>query len=129
MSQQSNNPARPKGGIYSKPRRKPTSLYRKLRRKFSTTLLRKPVLWLRHHGFRPEDVFLGSYPRSGTTWSRFVLYEILTGQEGGFDDVNGLLHGVGTQASSPEAAASSLPTRVIGRTTTRRFTWYAMPAM
>ncbi|MBZ5571455.1 MAG: sulfotransferase domain-containing protein [Acidobacteriia bacterium] len=99
MSQQSNNPARPKGGIYSKPRRKPTSLYRKLRRKFSTTLLRKPVLWLRHHGFRPEDVFLGSYPRSGTTWSRFVLYEILTGQEGGFDDVNGLLHGVGTQAT------------------------------
>jgi len=95
----SKNPARPKGGYYSKQRRKPTGWYRKIRRKFSLTPLRKPLLWYRHHGFRPEDIFLGSYPRSGTTWSRFVLYEILTGQEGGFDDVNGLMHGVGTQAT------------------------------
>jgi hypothetical protein len=69
------------------------------------TPLRKPVLWLRHHGFRPQDVFLGSYPRSGQTWSRFVLYEILTGKEGGFDDVNGSIHLVANHATG----ASLLP--------------------
>lgn len=99
MSEQPNQPARPKGGVYSKQRSKPTGLYRKLRRKLSRTPFRKPILWYRHHGFRPEDIFLGSYPRSGTTWSRFVIYEMVTGNNGGFDDVNGLLHGVGTQAT------------------------------
>src|SRR5580692_5998962 len=89
----------PKRGLYSKQRSKPTSAYRKLRRKLSRTALRSPLIWLRHHGFRPADVFLGSYPRSGTTWSRFVLLEILTGHEGGFDEVNGMLHGVGNQAT------------------------------
>jgi hypothetical protein len=89
----------PKRGLYSKQRSKPTSAYRKLRRRLSRTALRAPLIWLRHHGFRPSDVFLGSYPRSGTTWSRFVLLEILTGHEGGFDEVNGMLHGVGNQAT------------------------------
>jgi hypothetical protein len=85
----------PKRGLYSKQRSKPTNTYRKLRRKLSRTNLRAPLVWLRHHGFRPADIFLGSYPRSGTTWSRFVMLEILTGHEGGFDEVNGILHGVG----------------------------------
>lgn len=89
----------PKRGLYSKQRSKPTNAYRKLRRKLSRTALRAPLIWLRHHGFRPADIFLGSYPRSGTTWSRFVLLEILTGHEGGFDEVNGMLHGVGNQAT------------------------------
>ena len=88
-----------RGAIYSKQRSKPTNAYRKLRRKLSKTSLRLPLVWLRHRGFRPADVFLGSYPRSGTTWSRFVLLEILTGHEGGFDEVNGILHGVGYHAT------------------------------
>jgi len=85
----------PKRGLYSKRRSKPTNAYRKFRRKLSRTSLRAPLIWLRHHGFRPADVFFGSYPRSGTTWTRFVLLEILTGHEGGFDEVNGILHGIG----------------------------------
>jgi hypothetical protein len=89
----------PKRGLYSKQRSKPTNAYRKLRRKLAATGLRMPLIWLRHHGFRPADVFLGSYPRSGTTWTRFVLLEILTGHEGGFDEVNGVLHGVGNHAT------------------------------
>ncbi len=89
----------PNAGLYSKQRIKPTNAYRKLRRKLSRTSLRAPLIWLRHHGFRPADVFLGSYPRSGTTWSRFVLLEIITGHEGGFDEVNGILHGVGNHAT------------------------------
>jgi hypothetical protein len=99
MNRKFHNFTLPKRGLYSKQRSKPTSLYRKVRRKLSRTRLRYPLIWLRHHGFRPADVFLGSYPRSGTTWSRFVMLEILTGYEGGFDEVNGILHGVGNQAT------------------------------
>lgn len=78
----------------SKPKR-PTTRMRKLRRKFSRTVLRVPVIWYRHHGFRPEDVFFASYPRSGTTWSRHTLFEVLTGQKSGFRAVDSVLCGVG----------------------------------
>ncbi len=97
MEKQFHNFTLPKRGLYSKQRSKPTSLYRKVRRRLARTPLRYPLLWWRHHGFEPADIFLGSYPRSGTTWTRFVLLEILTGHEGGFDEVNGILHGVGNQ--------------------------------
>lgn len=35
---------------------------------------------LSHRGLDPADVFLASYPRSGNTWMRFLLYELLTGK-------------------------------------------------
>jgi hypothetical protein len=70
------------------PRREPTSAYRKLRRKLSLTKLRIPQIWLRHWGLRPADVFSASYPRSGVTWLRFTLFEILTGRASGFQAVN-----------------------------------------
>lgn len=92
MAEQSNG----SGNGYTGKKRKPTSAYRKLRRKLSITKFRAPLLWFRHHGFRPADVFLGSYPRSGTTWTRFTLFEILTGGASGFVAVNGALHGVGS---------------------------------
>jgi hypothetical protein len=68
--------------------------FQQLRHKLSKTKLRIPLCWIRHRGFRPTDVFLGSYPRSGSTWSRFILYELLTGREAGFDAVNTTLRGV-----------------------------------
>jgi hypothetical protein len=64
----------------------------------SKTRLRAPVYWVRHLGLRPADIFFGSYPRSGSTWSRFVLYEILTGKEAGFEAVNATLRGVQRRA-------------------------------
>jgi len=75
--------------------RKPTTALRKLRHKFSRTPLRIPVIWYRHHGFRPEDVFIVSYPRSGSTWSRHTLFEILTDKKSGFRIVDANLCGVG----------------------------------
>jgi hypothetical protein len=86
-------------GDNRKKRKNPTSAYRRLRRKLSKTKLRMPLLWYRHHGFRPADIFIGSYPRSGSTWSRFTLFEILTGQQSGFHAVNTGLHGVGAHSS------------------------------
>ncbi len=62
--------------------------YGRLRYLLSKTQLHGPIRWIRHRGLRPADVFFGSYPRSGSTWSRFVLYELLTGREAGFEAVN-----------------------------------------
>jgi hypothetical protein len=76
-----------------KPRR-PTTILRKLRRKLSRTPLRLPIIWYRHHWFRPEDVFIAAYPRSGMTWSRHTLFEILTGEKSGFRVVDATLRGV-----------------------------------
>jgi hypothetical protein len=72
-----------------------------LRRKLSKTSLRIPHIWLRHRGITPADVFHASYPRSGTTWSRFTLFELLTGHESGFNAVNAGISGVGRHKHSP----------------------------
>jgi hypothetical protein len=74
---------------------KPTSAYRKLRRKFAKTRLRAPLVWLHHRHLSPTDVFVASYPKSGTTWTRFVLFEILSGLPAGFKTTNQLMTGIG----------------------------------
>jgi hypothetical protein len=73
---------------------KPARGYGRLRYLLSQTSLRGPIAWVRHRGLRPADIFFASYPRSGSTWTRFVLYEILTGREASFDAVNSTLLGV-----------------------------------
>jgi Sulfotransferase domain len=67
---------------------------RRLRNRLSRTKARIPIVWFCHRGFQSTDIFLGAYPRSGSTWSRFTLFEILTGQEAGFNAVNKTLKGV-----------------------------------
>jgi len=44
------------------------------------------VVWFRFKtaALNPEDAFLVSYPRSGTTWLRFLLFEALTGKDAEF---------------------------------------------
>ncbi len=78
----------------SKPK-KPTSPYRKFRRKFARTVLRAPLVWLRHRGLRQSDMFFAAYPKSGTTWARFVLFEMLSGKASGFKATNIEMPGVG----------------------------------
>jgi hypothetical protein len=72
-------------------RKKPTSAYRKLRRKFAKTRLRNAITWWRHRGLGPADVFFAAYPKSGSTWSRFVLFEVLSGRPAGFRQTNLLM--------------------------------------
>ncbi len=50
---------------------------------------------LRHRGLRPADVALASYPRSGNTWIRFLLYQLTTGQAGEWPAVNAAIPYVG----------------------------------
>jgi len=58
--------------------------------------MRAPLNWVRHWGLDPNDAFIASYPRSGNTWLRFVLFDILAaGQTSGFDEVNHLVAEVG----------------------------------
>ncbi len=75
-------------------------ILRRLRHELSKTGLRSPLLWIRHHGFRPSDIFTASYPRSGSTWLRFILAEILAGQSSGFKGVNLLSPDVGEHSGA-----------------------------
>jgi Sulfotransferase domain len=95
MKEQSEIPQEKSSQEAGKMRKKPTSAWRKLRRQLSKTKLRVPHIWLRHRNITGADVFCASYPRSGSTWSRFTLYEIVTGQEASFHSVNGAFRGVG----------------------------------
>jgi hypothetical protein len=57
--------------------------------------IRPAVLQVRYAGLRPEDVVLASYPRSGSTWLRFLLTESLTGRTAEWNDVNRIIPYVG----------------------------------
>jgi len=74
---------------------KTISTYRRIRHKASKTLLRAPIIWLRHRGIDRNDVMVASYPRSGNTWLRFMLTKILTGRSAGFDNVNNVIAEIG----------------------------------
>lgn len=71
---------------------------RTLRRvRFRHKTLRAPVVRWRHRGLTPRDAFLASYPRSGTTWLRFLLFEALTGEPSAFGLVRTGVPAVGLQ--------------------------------
>jgi hypothetical protein len=57
--------------------------------------VRPYLVWFRHHGLTPDDVVIASYPRSGSTWLRFLLFEILSGEDAHFESVNRALPYVG----------------------------------
>jgi hypothetical protein len=63
-------------------------ILRKLRHRVSKAGVRAPLVWMRHQGLRANDVFFASYPRSGSTWLRFVLFESIAGESSGFGNVN-----------------------------------------
>jgi len=70
---------------------------RRTRWALAKTPLRRPLVWLRHRGLNPQDAFVAGYPRSGTTWVRFMLYEVLSGGDAGFERVNRAVAEVGDQ--------------------------------
>ncbi|HTU42198.1 MAG TPA: sulfotransferase domain-containing protein [Candidatus Aquilonibacter sp.] len=75
---------------------------RKVRHTIARSPVHGPLAWIRHRGVRPADVFVASYPRSGNTWLRFMLYEILVGQSSSFVNIRQLVPDIGQQdAASP----------------------------
>lgn len=67
--------------------------------------LRPAIRRVRYMGLRPEDVLIASYPRSGSTWLRFVLTEVLAG-ETEWDAVNEIVPYVGEHRSAPALLGS-----------------------
>jgi hypothetical protein len=95
MTEQNNGGGEKANNSTGEKQKKPTSAYRQLRRKFAKSRLRAPLTWLRHRNLRPADVFIASYPKSGITWTRFVLFEMLSGMPAGFRATNQLMTGIG----------------------------------
>ena len=69
---------------------------KKLRYKASRTRLRAALAWWQHRGLNDRDILLASFERSGNTWLRFVLMEILTKNNAGFLNVNQVVPEMGT---------------------------------
>jgi hypothetical protein len=63
--------------------------------------LRPALVRWRHRGVTERDIFLSSYPRSGSTWLRFLLFDLLTGEEALFGVVNQSIPYVGQQSQAP----------------------------
>lgn len=68
-----------------------------IRNKVSKTFIRSPVNWFHHQGLENTDMFVASYPRSGSTWLRFLLYELLVDQDPTFMAVNQAIPDIGHQ--------------------------------
>ena len=60
--------------------------------------LRRVVVNRRHRGIEEADRFVASYPRSGSTWLRFLLGELLTGAPVDFQELERVSPSVGLHA-------------------------------
>jgi hypothetical protein len=70
-------------------------------------LIRLALAWLYHRGLDQNDIFVASYPRAGSTWLRFLLYELLTRKASSFEAVNESIPDIGHHRGAPELVAGS----------------------
>lgn len=77
------------------------SKLRDLRYRLARTKLREPLKMWQHRGLKPEDVYLASFGRCGSTWLRFVLLEIFTGAAAGFLNIHNVIPEIGMDTNVP----------------------------
>jgi hypothetical protein len=75
--------------------------FRLIRAKAARSKIRIPLVWYWHLGLRHQDVFQASYPRSGSTWLRFMLFQILRGEEAGFGKIDACIPEIEHQRGIP----------------------------
>jgi Sulfotransferase domain len=63
--------------------------------RFRTRLLREWRIRNRHKTLTPEDVLIASYPRSGVTWTRFLLYGVMKGELADFSVIPSVVPYIG----------------------------------
>jgi hypothetical protein len=63
---------------------------------------RRTLVWYRHRGLTPDDVVLAAYPKSGSTWLRFVLAGALSGRDMNFDVIRTVSPPVGNHRNGPK---------------------------
>jgi len=68
-------------------------------------LARRQLVHYHHLGLRRADALLVSYPKSGTTWLRFLVAHALTGIEADFDSVRRVFPPLGRQRHAPALLA------------------------
>ena len=66
---------------------------------------RSPLRWLHnvwwdHRGLRPSDVMMCSYPRSGSTWLRFLMFALTIDDEATFASVGQVMPYVGRHSNA-----------------------------
>jgi hypothetical protein len=66
-----------------------------------STIMRVPVVLARHRGVDERDAVLASYPKSGNTWLKFMLADLLTGAEIDFEAADGLVPSIGAHEAGP----------------------------
>ena len=76
-----------------------------LKRALRRSPARKALVWSRHRGLGPRDVFIASYPRSGNTWMRFVLSQLATGQPSTYRSIEEVAPGAGYHRRAPRVTS------------------------
>lgn len=65
-------------------------------------VMRRLVSTYRSRGVRPVDLVLASFPKSGSTWLRFVLASALSGAEVDFDTIASVSPPIGRHRAGPQ---------------------------
>ena len=75
---------------------------------FRRKLLRRPLLMWRYRESQltPHDAFLIAYPRSGTTWLRFILFEVLSDSEARFGHIREAVPSIGLHPRAKQVLTS-----------------------
>jgi hypothetical protein len=64
--------------------------------------IRPLIATLRYRRLDPRDILIASYPRSGSTWFRFLLFELLAGRSPNWEEVNRDIPYVGWHRNAPQ---------------------------
>jgi len=73
----------------------------RVRLSMRSTFLRSAIVRVRHAGVSRKDAFVASYPKSGTTWLRFMLGQLLSEREMDFDSAEAMIPMVGRHRDAP----------------------------